>query len=541
MYNTFTNIPGLPYNWKEPVLTVSVLPPHGNTLGDTRVALDTFKIYIWNGSSWAQAGGGISSINGDTSSAQFIVGGTGISVSTVSGTTTISTNAITALTGDVTATGPGSVPATLATVNSNIGSFGSASMIPTIVVNGKGLVTSASASTVTAGAGNLTGTTLNSGVVTSSLTTVGTIGTGVWQGTAVGFAYGGTNNINPYTAGSVIYSNGTSLTQDNSLLFLDVAHQIFSVGTNTPVVAWTPSSDQSIIMVNGTGDGTANDFPVFAFSQNADGPSPYTQGALYWINNNPGDAGEYGVIASIRQDGTNQFSGAGVSNGFVFSARQSATDPNPATDILRIFQASSNVLIIDAIAPNMGAVEYRINNHMCFSHSYDPTYGVIIQADGSYIKDDGNNLGVFGGVETLYQSAYKFGFFGTGGVRIGTSDGTWHTPTYLLEIAGVARDSYTKYYNNASTSGLLVGIDSSGNAEVLQQDAFPLSLGVNNTAAYQITTGNTWQNLLNANEATGAGTATLGTNCPAVTPTSPYTWIKMISSDGSTVYVPAFK
>jgi len=38
----------------------------------------------------------------------------------------------------------------------------------------------------------LTGTTLASNVVSSSLTSVGTISTGVWQGTAVGLAYGGT-------------------------------------------------------------------------------------------------------------------------------------------------------------------------------------------------------------------------------------------------------------------------------------------------------------------------------------------------------------
>lgn len=47
--------------------------------------------------------------------------------------------------------------------------------------------------TVTAAAGTLTGTTLNSTVVTSSLTTVGTLSTGVWQGTKVALAYGGTN------------------------------------------------------------------------------------------------------------------------------------------------------------------------------------------------------------------------------------------------------------------------------------------------------------------------------------------------------------
>lgn len=49
-------------------------------------------------------------------------------------------NYITALTGDGTASGPGSVPLTLATVNSNIGSFTNAS----ITVNAKGLITAAS-------------------------------------------------------------------------------------------------------------------------------------------------------------------------------------------------------------------------------------------------------------------------------------------------------------------------------------------------------------------------------------------------------------
>lgn len=52
-------------------------------------------------------------------------------------------NYITALTGDVTASGPGSAAATLATVNSNVGSFTNAS----ITVNAKGLITAASSGT----------------------------------------------------------------------------------------------------------------------------------------------------------------------------------------------------------------------------------------------------------------------------------------------------------------------------------------------------------------------------------------------------------
>lgn len=55
-------------------------------------------------------------------------------------------NYITALTGDLTASGPGSAAATFATVNSNVGSFTNAS----ITVNAKGLVTAASSGSGTA-------------------------------------------------------------------------------------------------------------------------------------------------------------------------------------------------------------------------------------------------------------------------------------------------------------------------------------------------------------------------------------------------------
>ncbi len=61
--------------------------------------------------------------------------------------------------------------------------------------------------TGTAPAGTLTGTTLNSTVVTSSLTSVGTIGTGVWNGTAVTVPYGGTGVA---TLTGLAYGNATS-------------------------------------------------------------------------------------------------------------------------------------------------------------------------------------------------------------------------------------------------------------------------------------------------------------------------------------------
>jgi len=58
-----------------------------------------------------------------------------------------------------------------------------------------------------------------------------------------------------------------------------------------------------------------------------------------------------------------------------------------------------------------------------------------------------------------------------------------------------------------------------------------LSIGVTPTVSgYPVLTG-----------FTGAGSAALGANSPAGTLTAPYAWLKMIHTDGSTVYVPAWK
>ena len=82
-------------------------------------------------------------------------------------------------------------------------------------MNGKGQLTAAANVEITAGAGALSGSTLNSSVVDSSLTSVGTIDTGVWQGTAIGAAYVSTLNQNTTgSAGSVdnavTFNNGGS-------------------------------------------------------------------------------------------------------------------------------------------------------------------------------------------------------------------------------------------------------------------------------------------------------------------------------------------
>lgn len=78
-----------------------------------------------------------------------------------------------ALTGDITASA-GSNATTLATVNANVGSFGSATQVGAFTVNAKGLITAASNVTITPAVGSITG--LGTGVATALGVNVGSAG-----------------------------------------------------------------------------------------------------------------------------------------------------------------------------------------------------------------------------------------------------------------------------------------------------------------------------------------------------------------------------
>jgi len=94
-----------------------------------------------------------------------------------------------ALTGDVTALA-GNNATTLATVNANVGSFGSATAAPAVTVNAKGLVTAVSTNTITPAVGSITG--LGTGVATALAVNVGSAGAPVVNGGALGTPSSGT-------------------------------------------------------------------------------------------------------------------------------------------------------------------------------------------------------------------------------------------------------------------------------------------------------------------------------------------------------------
>lgn len=126
-------------------------------------------------------------------------------------------NYITALTGDATASGPGSATLTLATVNSNIGTFVATTL------NAKGLVTAGanlSGDVTSSGAATSIVATTNATLTTiSSLVSVGTITTGTWSATAIALNKGGTGQttkapafdaLQPMTTlGDIIYGGAS--------------------------------------------------------------------------------------------------------------------------------------------------------------------------------------------------------------------------------------------------------------------------------------------------------------------------------------------
>lgn len=83
-------------------------------------------------------------------------------------------------------------------------------------------------------ASNLTGTTLPSSIVTSSLTTVGTIATGVWNGTTIATIYGGTG-LTTYTTGDILYASATNTL---SKLAVGTTGYTLTVASGAPI--WKP-------------------------------------------------------------------------------------------------------------------------------------------------------------------------------------------------------------------------------------------------------------------------------------------------------------
>ena len=139
---------------------------------------------------------------------------------------------------------------------------------------------------------------------------------------------------------------------------------------------------------------------------------------------------------------------------------------------------------------------------------------------------------------------------GTVTLAIGTIGNIELASTHTLSIARSLQAGGNTSAAGTITEwdGIYVGIANTGGAAItsfygLYIDTFPS--GITNKwgvyVAESLAVNYFAGKVKYGTDGTGGGSALLGTNCPASTLTAPYKWITALSSDGSTVYIPAWK
>ena len=182
-----------------------------NYVGQTSITtLGTIGTGTWNATTISVAKGG-TGLTAFTDKGVFYANGTG-AVGQVTGTSgqllVASATAVptfVGLSGDATLAAAGGL--TLATVNSNVGTFGTATVIPSVSVNAKGLVTGVTTNSIPTATSSVlglasfgTGFSVTSGAVSLSTVTVGLGGTGATSFTTNAVLYGNAANAIQATA-----------------------------------------------------------------------------------------------------------------------------------------------------------------------------------------------------------------------------------------------------------------------------------------------------------------------------------------------------
>lgn len=154
---------------------------------------------------------------------------------------------------------------------------------------------------------------------------------------------------------------------------------------------------------------------------------------------------------------------------------------------------------------------------------------------------------------------YEANAYSSDAIAIGTDAQSGSSGTIALGLSSNATGASGIAIGNAATAtgggtaigpsataaiyGLAIGwgtqVSGGGGGVAIGRDVEGTSASTSTTNEIALGTANHQVKI--SNNATGTGSALLGTNCPAVTVSAPYTWLKMTAGDGNTVYIPAWK
>jgi hypothetical protein len=184
--------------------------------------------------------------------------------------------------------------------------------------------------------------------------------------------------------------------------------------------------------------------------------------------------------------------------------------------------------------------------------------GMFFNANASGNGDTGSQLNTaqptwrmaLGGGAAEWNGADSFAI-----ARV-AAGGTVTSPTILLKLSsagaitvGHSGAALGKVESRATSGAQIVAAyDASNYASTTVSSSGAATLATTGTnASITLTPSGTGNVILskiprfNGTNSTGAGSSLLGANSPATTLTAPYTWISVITSDGSTAYIPCWK
>jgi hypothetical protein len=130
-------------------------------------------------------------------------------------------------------------------------------------------------------------------------------------------------------------------------------------------------------------------------------------------------------------------------------------------------------------------------------------------------------------VPGTYLITYTISSYVSGGWSFQLVSGGNHGPTFAL-----GNGTYTATFTIPTIGDKTLYVLSANGNFAISNISVKLAVNASSFAA---------DNLQFVTGATGAGSAALGANSPAVTNTAPYTWIRVTTADGSTAFIPAWK